>query len=279
MYCINENNPEFIALAEKSVQPNDVLKAKISIWQRENNTDKFPTLKQIGIEERKDIVQYDLKVINALEKISAIRETIRLNTKDKPYIETNLKKTLQGKGITSQQIDMIFAYMKANNIQEISTEDLVTQLASEYSYTVEINTAKSKNDLGSLLFGVFKRNDYEYSKKTRPITKEVYYTKTKINNAGSTEEITKKEYENAAPDSSYYSNLTVPGGTNYTENEIATPAITPSIKGHAQFATDKGIGWFRSDEQVVGGQNISPDEWEGDDVIIALIGNKIDITD
>lgn len=46
----------------------------------------------------------------------------------------------------------------------------------------------------------------------------------------------------------YYSNLTVPGGTNYTENEIATPAITPSIKGHAQFATDNGIGWFRSDD-------------------------------
>src|SRR5690606_2348140 len=47
----------------------------------------------------------------------------------------------------------------------------------------------------------------------------------------------------------YYSNLTVPGGTNYTENEIATPAISPSIKGHARFTTDKGIGWFRSDEK------------------------------
>lgn len=52
MYCINERNPEFVALAEKSIEPNDVLKAKISIWQEENNTDKFPTLKQIGIEER-----------------------------------------------------------------------------------------------------------------------------------------------------------------------------------------------------------------------------------
>ena len=48
--------------------------------------------------------------------------------------------------------------------------------------------------------------------------------------------------------SKYYSDMTVPGGTNYTENEIATPAITPNIKGHAQFATNKGIGWFRSDE-------------------------------
>lgn len=49
--------------------------------------------------------------------------------------------------------------------------------------------------------------------------------------------------------SDFYSNMTVPGGTNYTENEIKTPDITPSIKGHAQFSTDKGIGWFRSDEQ------------------------------
>lgn len=47
----------------------------------------------------------------------------------------------------------------------------------------------------------------------------------------------------------YYSNLTASGGTNYTENEIATPAITPNIKGHATFSTDSGIGWFRSDEK------------------------------
>jgi predicted NAD-dependent protein-ADP-ribosyltransferase YbiA (DUF1768 family) len=55
MYCINERNPEFIALSEKSTQPNDVLKAKISIWQEENNTDEYPTLKQLGIEERQVI--------------------------------------------------------------------------------------------------------------------------------------------------------------------------------------------------------------------------------
>ena len=48
--------------------------------------------------------------------------------------------------------------------------------------------------------------------------------------------------------SQYYSNLTVPGGTNYVENEIATPGIKPNIKGHAKFSTDNGIGWFRSDE-------------------------------
>lgn len=48
--------------------------------------------------------------------------------------------------------------------------------------------------------------------------------------------------------STHYSDLTVPGGTHYRENEIRTPSITPSIKGHAIFASPQGIGWFRSDE-------------------------------
>ena len=61
----------------------------------------------------------------------------------------------------------------------------------------------------------------------------------------------------------YYSNLTVPGGTNYTENEISTPLITPSIKGHAQYSTDNGIGWFRSDNQLINVYNKQiPDRFE-----------------
>jgi hypothetical protein len=45
-----------------------------------------------------------------------------------------------------------------------------------------------------------------------------------------------------------YKHLTVSGGSKYSENEIRTPAIRPSITGHAAFSTDNGIGWFRSDE-------------------------------
>jgi len=46
-----------------------------------------------------------------------------------------------------------------------------------------------------------------------------------------------------------YSDMVADGGTNYTENEIAIPAIRPGIKGHAEFSTANGIGWFRADEQ------------------------------
>lgn len=99
-------------------------------------------------------------------------------------------------------------------------EEIITSLLADNSFVVEINTAKVSS-----------------------------YDETDIDmfDPESRKEVTKEE------PSQYYSNLTVPGGTNYTENEIATPLITPNIKGHAQFSTDNGIGWFRVDEKLSGG--------------------------
>ena len=89
--------------------------------------------------------------------------------------------------------------MRSNNLQEISTIDLIMNIASVFSFTMKIDS-----DL-----------------------------------------------------TDYYENLSVPGGTNYKENEISTPLITPSIKGHAQFATPNGIGWFRSDVQALNQQTLN----------------------
>jgi hypothetical protein len=91
-------------------------------------------------------------------------------------------------------------------------EDIITDLLANYSYTIEVNIAGK----------VLTENDV-------------------IAEGGKIGEYVK---------ANYYANLTVPGGTNYTENEIATPAITPSIKGHAQFSTDNGLMWSRTDEKV-----------------------------
>lgn len=49
----------------------------------------------------------------------------------------------------------------------------------------------------------------------------------------------------------HYDDYTVPGGLFYKENEIAIPTIIPFIKGHADFSTPNGIGWFRSDTAEV----------------------------
>lgn len=46
----------------------------------------------------------------------------------------------------------------------------------------------------------------------------------------------------------YYSNLTVPGGTNYIEQNFETPLIKVP-KSHAQFNTENTIGFSRSDDR------------------------------
>lgn len=124
-------------------------------------------------------------------------------------------------------------------LKSFNTQDrgeLISSLLANYSFAIEINISK------------------ETKKYQAPIDSDDVYT------------------EIVQP-TQYYSNLTVPGGTNYTENEIATPAITPSIKGHAQFATDKGIGWFRSDDKapIVEGfveNKEAPEEWGIEDAVL-----------
>lgn len=112
-----------------------------------------------------------------------------------------------------------------------SVDDKLASFLANYSYTVEVNTVKGRSDL--------QLDEYGEWQSTGRILPE--------------------------SNTQYYSNLTVPGGTNYTENEILTPAITPSIKGHAQFASDKGIGWFRSDEQATGRQIVSEEIYYNED--------------
>ena len=80
---------------------------------------------------------------------------------------------------------------------------------------------------------------------------------------GVTEAISQYRYEealekyskqdNVATPTQYYSNLTVNENFyknnpdwEYKEMRITTPLITPSIKGHAKFAQDNDIGWFRA---------------------------------
>ena len=50
------------------------------------------------------------------------------------------------------------------------------------------------------------------------------------------------------------SNLTVPGGTNYTERNFETPLIKVP-KSHAQFNTENTIGFTRGDNRTIYTEN------------------------
>jgi hypothetical protein len=125
----------------------------------------------------------------------------------------------------------MFDFMKANNIEEISVGELITAMISAYSYTIEINTATSK----------MTRGNYDYM-------------------------FTEEELNSETP-TNHYSNLTVPGGTKYTENAFQTPNIINTSVAHINdFAEGIAnmLGWFRSDDKSFLKQSMSIQNKEKD---------------
>jgi hypothetical protein len=170
-------------------------------------------------ESKESVVKAGLKAVNALQTDKAVTlfSTLDRNKVTGDRFWNKVQADLQ---IPKEQIELLKQY------NTINREELVANMLGDYSFAIEINVAKRDVVEEPWRMQV---EDYETDDRGFPIP--------------------------GATPTQFYSNLTVPGGTNYTENEIATPAITPAIRGHAQFATDKGIGWFRSDDSVVGIQN------------------------
>ena len=256
-HCINTSHPEYQELLLQSNLMPAILKAKIATWMDNNTADRFPSIVELlNIGE----VNQTLRVVDALSKIQR-----GLFTQDKLQGWLN---DLQKQGVSNDQLEIFKEIAKPG----MSKEEIATSIAATYSYTVEINTAKTNINSGGAAV-------QELDDLYIPSLRETFYfsyrdgwfkeDKNQDRIIATPEELKIiEEYKNkdAKQNSSFYSNLTVPGGTNYTEQEIATPDITPSIKGHAQFATDKGIGWFRSDEAVIGQVTIKTGEFEGEDI-------------
>jgi len=176
------------------------------------------------------------QVFTRLKAVAILQSEIGQKTFEKGIKNSwSLDKILKELQIPSAQRELILSF-------ELETYDEILQeLLLNYSYTVEINTAKGGNtDL------TIKETEFKGEKRWSIVDA---YTTMPLKSFKTKQEASDYLVNELQKPTSHYSNLTVPGGINYTENEIATPAITPSIKGHAQFATDKGIGWFRSDDK------------------------------
>lgn len=234
----NDNNK---VIKPVEITPTTTLAELASMLNIENKID-------LKVPKNSNIVNYNLKALEFLstEKATQLFNKFFNSNKDKFYQELTAN-------IGKDQTELIKDIISTGEISSIG--DIMTSLLANNSYTIEINTAKSigiysqykeSSDEENFIY-----NNIHYSIGADP-NGEIYFK--------GNEEITKekyfKDFENAkslnqGSPTQHYSNLTVPGGTNYTESEIATPLITPSIKGHAQFATDKGIGWFRSDDKAI----------------------------
>ena len=219
-------------------------------------------------EQRVENVNYQLKSVNILSSDKADKVFKKGNKNN-----WDINKILSELNIPKEQQELIKSF------NTINREEIISNLLAYYSYAIEINITKETNQTKGVDWNRRGENEnipYDtnipediYSKEYNEKKKEAIELGIIINKSDREEYFTlngveyyhvdmdfyKKtvEFKQLESPTQYYSSLTVPGGTNYIENEIATPAITPSIKGHAQFATDKGIGWFRSDEQTIGG--------------------------
>ena len=230
MSCPNTNLPEWKLLVAS--RGEDVAYALWDLY--EGNVPES--------ESRSEIVKSGLKATNILQSPKA-DQFFNAVAKNKITGDFFWRKMQADLGIPANQIEIL----KSFDTQDRG--ELISSLLANYSYAVEINTTINKEAAfgeGINSQSGFTYNGDNYSKSNQFL---MFFKND--------DEISEEEYKNAlnkinkkTTPSQYYSNLTVPGGTNYTENEIATPAITPSIKGHAQFATDQGIGWFRSDDKV-----------------------------
>jgi hypothetical protein len=225
--CVNINSPAFKKLVSQVSMPPAILMAKISLWQDLNGVENFPTASEVSS-----------------FNTSTMKPSIEtLESKQVDYIMKSVDVLLSSKGMqmfakgqkNNWDINKILTELQIPNDQKqiilnkklTNREEIITSLLADNSFVVEVNTAMTKT------IPTKNYNDpdnYDDFYETPP-----------------EERVTTLENEQPTQ---VYSNLTVPGGTNYTENEISTPDITPNIKGHAQFSTDNGIGWFRSDDKA-----------------------------
>ena len=181
------------------------------------------------INEQEDNVNYQLKSIDILQSDKA-KQIFAKGEKS----GWDLNKILTELAIPKEQKQLLL------DLGIKDREQLAIELASRYSYGIKINTATT-DGAGE---GYGNEEPIEINGR--------YYIDDDM---GGKNEITKDQYMHwknsfILRNTKYYSNLTVPGGTNYTEERIITPEITPSIKGHPSFAQDNDIGWFRSDEKI-----------------------------
>lgn len=284
MACINIKSKEFQDLMEATKLPSFLLEAKISKFQRDNVTDEFPSAKELVSDSE---VNQSLKAVEILnsDKAKQIFEKGNKANWDLNKILTELQipkeqKQLildRGHKVLTNNDARLFKDSKWENNDNL-IEQIITDLLSNYSYTVEVNTAKEPTINKNVDYendGIFDEDGNFQSENTTFSVNGFLYEKDKFKHIpfgygkiksedgyignNDWKSISEREYEEALDEfeskegnerpTQHYSNLTVPGGANYIENEIKTPGIVPSIKGHAQFATDNGIGWFRSDDK------------------------------
>ena len=149
-YCINLSNPEYIALREQAAETEDILRAKIIDWQNKNSTDRFPSLKEIGVKEKpapikpgvQELFDSNPEIANAVYEALGFKE--RNQVGENPFntvvnFDLNKIRAVSGKlgeqGATPDGIRNLLKYVGVDltNVNTDSTKAMADYLRSNPS--------------------------------------------------------------------------------------------------------------------------------------------------
>ena len=198
---------------------SDLLNNNIDTSLRDRSNDEDFENTTGTIDEVLSPVEYEFKAVEILssQRGEQVFEKGQKNNWPLDKILTELQ-------IPKEQKEMILSFGTSNR------EQILTNLLANYSYTIEINTAKKTEIV-----------------PTRQLTEEEIEASQYVD-----------PYMMGVPSeekdlpTQYYSDLTAPGGTNgsYREQNFETPLIKVP-KSHAQFNTENTIGFNRNDDRQV----------------------------
>jgi len=259
MKCLNISHPELIQLSKDTNIPMYELDYIVSNWMDTTKEDRFPTKEEV-FENKTSIpqVNYQFKgirlAVNNYSKILSWEKQI----KDKDILWDKVQKL----GIPKEQVELI------RNSEGNTVGEKLLDFIFKYSYTVEINVSTNKDAASKGLSEYDTENftvdswNYQSSfdegynvRYHKQFTDSGEWVKISGDEFDKNREIAKEEKTRETP-TQHHSNLTVPGGTNYTENAIRTVGIVNVISAEGgyhdnEFNQSRGdmAGWFRSDDK------------------------------
>lgn len=238
----NYNTPILYGLKRDEVvpiNPSLVDNSKIQYSRNSEETSQINLSPQsFPIDSNK--VNYVLRTVNILSNLSDKQKQFWRQWQNNKLTNEQLADRLQ---IPKEQKPL---FIEELDDRFLTPEQAIVNLSSKYSYTVEINTAKSTLYKSGYfaqesVYGEWSVYDAQGNTVEDGLTQGQAIRRAKQFN------------ENDIINTQYYSDVTVNEefyknnpDWEYKEQRITTPLITPSIKGHAQFAQDNDIGWFRA---------------------------------
>jgi len=153
--CVNKSHPEFLELVEKSGIHPDILAAKIGVWMEKNDTDEFPALEDLNLNNYirvRDNSPISQKLTNFLNKLNftiEFREELKSESEfDAKSLTDLLYKTILiadnniDKALAKETAYVAYSFLGKKN--KIRT-DLIHSIENLDNYKTIYNDYKSRS--------------------------------------------------------------------------------------------------------------------------------------